>query len=154
MAHPLLEADIYQRVGGQAALTQLIDPNSQGRWDADMLDRAMGDAWTYVISAVQVQADIVGLTVDQIRDRYPDYVTLAAQKTLKFLWVYGSAGQACPAKVVELDRLADAQLQLLAERRRKHGAQNTDPSAAQRVTRIDIDPSNERMTLSSFKGFI
>lgn len=154
MAHPLLESDIYQRIGGKPALTQLLDPRQTGTWDPATLDTAMQDAWNYVLAAVQVQADVVGLTVDQLREQYPDYVALAAQKTLKFAWVYGSSGQACPDRIAQLDQLADQQLQQLAERRRKHGAQNSDPGAAQRITRIDNDPCNERMTLRSFKGFI
>lgn len=152
--HPLVESDMYQRIGGKPALTQLIDPEQTGTWDVAVLELAMQDAWNFVLAAGQVQVDVVGLTNDQLRERYPDYITLAAQKALKFVWVYGSSGQACPVKIAELDRMADQQLQLLAERRRKHGAQNVDPSAAQRVTGIDIDPCRERMTLRSFKGFI
>lgn len=154
MAHPLTEADVYHRVGGRAALAQLIDPDRVGAWDAATLDLAMQDAWNFVTSAVQVQADIVGLTVQQLRDQFPDYVSLAAMKALKLVWTYGSSGQACPERISELDKMADAQLQLLAERRRKHGGQNTDPAAAQRIARVDIDPRNERMTLRSFRGFI
>lgn len=154
MAHPLTDADVYGRIGGQAALTQLIDPTGTGTWDPSTLELAKQDGWNFVTAAVQVQADIVGLTVQQLRDQYPDCISLAAQKTLKFVWVYGSSGQACPERIAEMDKMADAQLQMLAERRRKHGAQNTDPSAAQRITRIEIDPRNERMTLRSFRGFI
>lgn len=154
MAHPLTEADVYNRVGGQAALVQLIDPGGAGTWNPEMLDAAMQDGWNFVLSAVQVQADIVGLTSAQIRERYPDYVSLASMKTLKFVWIWGSSGQALPSRIDELDKLVDAQLQMLAERRRKHGAQNTDSSAAQRIVRVDIDPDRTRMTIASFRGLI
>lgn len=154
MAHPLTEADVYNRVGGRAALAQLIDPDRVGAWDAATLDLAMQDGWNFVTSAVQVQSDIVGLTAQQLRDQFPDFVSLAAMKALKFVWAYGSAGQALPARIDELNKECDAQLQLLAERRRKHGGQNTDPAATQRITRVEIDPRNERMTLRSFRGFI
>ncbi len=154
MGHPLLESDVYVRIGGKAALTQLIDPAGTGTWDTTTLQTAMQDAWNFVTAAVQVQADIVGKTIQQLRECYPDYISLAAMKTLKLLWVYGSSGQALPPRIDELDKLADAQLQMLAERRRKHGAQNTQTSAAQRITEINIDPHHRRMTLESFKGFI
>lgn len=151
-AHPLLPADVYNRFGGKAALTQLIDPNGQGTWSEETLDTAMLDAWLWVLSFVQVQAQIVGLTNDQLREAYPDYISLAARKTVPNLWLAGASGQAMPEAIKELNGELNAQLEALAERRRKHGGQNTDPSAAQRVARIAL--ADGRMTLGAFKGFI
>ena len=46
---PPLPADVYNRSGGKAALTQLIDPNGQGTWSEETLDTAMLDAWLWVL---------------------------------------------------------------------------------------------------------
>lgn len=150
--HPLLPADVYDRFGGKAALTQIIDPVGLGTWSDTMLDAAMLDAWLWVLSHVGVQAELAGLTHEQLRADYPDYISLAARKTVPNLWLAGSSGQAMPDAIKELNGELNAQLDALAERRRKHGGQNTDPSAAQRVARISL--AEGRMTLSSFKGFI
>lgn len=152
MSHPLVAADVYDRLGGKAALTQLIDPEGRGTWNEQMLDKAMGDAWLDVISYTGVQTSIEGLTTEQIRDAFPDYVSKAARLTVPILWVSATGGQALPPTLASLKAELLTQLEAMAQRRRKHGGPNTDPSAAQRVVRISLDDG--RMTLASFKGFI
>lgn len=150
--HPLTAEDVYERFGGRAALTQIIDPARQGTWSETTLDLAQEDAWLWVISHGMVQADLEGLTKEQIRAQFPDYISLAARKTVVNLWLAGSSGQALPPRLQELNQELNRQCEALAERRRKHGGQNTDPSAAQRITRISLD-DGQRMTLASFRGF-
>lgn len=151
MSHPLQDSDIYNRVGGQDKLTQLIDPQGTGTWSTATLELAMQDAWNFVVAAVGVQVELVGLTTQQLRDGYGHLITLASQKTIRLLWNYGTSGQACPQKIIDLDALADQQLQLLAERRRKHGNIGTNPTPAQAVQQVDINPLRDRMTLGGFR---
>ncbi len=151
----IIDTDIYNRIGGQAVLTQLIDPQGQGTWNQDILTLAKQDACNEVISAAGVQADLNGFTVDDFRSKFPNLVTLAAQRCIYLNWVYGTSGQACPDRIVALKQDTDAELQRLAERRRKHGAVDFSPSPAQRVAQIDNDPTRTRMTLRSWqKGFV
>ena len=51
---------------------------------------------------VQVQAQIVGLTNDQLREAYPDYISLAARKTVPTL-AGGGVRQAMPEAIKELN---------------------------------------------------
>jgi len=157
LAHPLEEADVWKRIGGRAALTQLVNPEGTTSWDADTVDTAMQDAWNYVVAAVGVQAELAGYSNAEIRANFPQLVTVGSQKALRFVWVAGSGGQALPAGIQEIDALAEQQLQMLAERRRKHGAVGFSPSPAQAVDGgIDNNPNRDRMTLSGFRdgGFI
>lgn len=152
MAHPLVAADVYNRMGGQQALTQLMNPSGTITWNVAMLDTAMGDAWNFVVAAVGVQAELAGYTDSQIREQYPQLITIAAQKSLRFGWLGGSGGQALPQGIKDIDELADAQLQLLAERRRKHGAVGVSPAPAQQISQVRIDQDNSRMTLGGFRS--
>lgn len=151
MPHPLVAADIYNRVGGQDKLTQLIDPQGNGTWSEATLELAMQDAWNFVVAAVGVQVELSGLTMQQIRDGYGHLITLAAQKAIRLIWNYGTSGQACPPRITDLDGLADQQLQMLAERRRKHGDIGTNPTPSQAVQRVDMNPLRDRMTLGGFR---
>jgi hypothetical protein len=154
--HPLTEADVWRRIGGRAALTQLVNPGGTTTWDAATVEIGMQDAWNFVVAAVGVQVELAGQTNDQIRENFPHLVTLASQKALRFIWVSGSGGQAVPDGIKELDTLADQQLQMLAERRRKHGAVGFSPSPAQAIENIDLNKFGGRMTLTGFRdgGFI
>lgn len=151
MAHPLEDSDLYNRVGGQAALTQLIDPTGTGTWSAETIELVKQDAWNFVVAAVSVQVELSGLTMAQIRAGYGHLITLASQKGIRLLWNYGTSGQACPPRIVDMDALADQQLQMLAERRRKHGDIGTSPTPSQAVQQVDMNPYRDRMTLSGFR---
>jgi hypothetical protein len=152
MAHPLIDSDVYNRIGGQANLVQLLDKAGVGDWDATMLDLAMGDAWNFTVAAVGVQVELAGLTNDQIRTQYPHLITISSQKSLSFVWLAATGGQALPDGIKTIDTLADQQLQMLAERRRKHGAVGVNPPISQAVGQIDNNPCGERMTLRGFRA--
>lgn len=147
-------ADVYNRFGGEAALAQTIDPQGTGTYSTDVLTLAIQDASNRVAAAAGVQVILSGLTQAQYQERFPDLVTLAAQAALILCWTYGTSGRALPENLAALSTAVEAQLQLLAERRRKHGAVDYEPNPAQTVTQVDNDPDHTRMTLSSFRrGF-
>lgn len=147
-------ADVYNRAGGEAALSQLIDPEGTGTYSTTILDLAIQDATNLVVMAAGVQSVLSGYTQEQIAEKFPELVTIAALKAIPLCWDYGTSGRARPEHVQGMDARADALLQMLAERRRKHGATDFSPTPAQEISQIDIDPNNERMTLTSFRrGF-
>lgn len=154
--HPLLDSDVYIRIGGRDKLTQLINPGGTTSWDPATLATVMQDAWNYVVAAVGVQVELTGQTNDQLRTNFPELVTLAAQLSIVKAWLYGSAGQAMPDRVVALNAQVEAELQRLAERRRKHGAVGFSPSPAQAIENIDLNKFGGRMTLTGFRdgGFV
>lgn len=151
MAHPLLDSDVYIRIGGRDKLTQLINPGGTTSWDPATLAIVMQDAWNYVVAAVGVQAELIGYTNDELRTNFPELITLGAQLSIVKAWLYGSAGQAMPDRVVALQAQVEAELQRLAERRRKHGAVGFSPSPAQAIVNIDMNPNHDRMTLDGFR---
>jgi hypothetical protein len=157
MANPVFitDADVYNRIGGRAALTQLIDPEGTGAWSPDVLLTAQQDACNEIIAAAGVQAELGGFTIDDFRVKFPHLITLAAHRCIYLCWLYGSAGQACPDRIIALKDDTGRELDQLAERRRKHGAVDFSPTPAQRVTQVDNDPHHRRMTLRSWqRGFI
>jgi len=154
VAHPLDEDDLYRRIGGKAALTQLIDPQQTGTWDAATVELAMQDGWNMVVSAAGVQSEFSALTKPQLREQFPDLIMYASFLALPLLWQYGTSGQAAPTLVKDREAQAKIDLELYAQRKRKHGSQSTNPAAAQRVALVDPDPDHNRMTLSAFKGYI
>ncbi len=148
----MLPADVYNRMGGQQALTPLLNPNGTTSWNVTMLDTALSDAWNYCVAAVGVQADLAGYTDAEIRANFPQLITVTAQKSLRFSWIAGSGGQATPDGIKEIDGMAELQLEKLAERRRKHGAANFSPAPAQRVSQVNMNPHHDRMTLCGFRS--
>lgn len=152
MANPVFitDEDLYLRIGGRAALTQLLDPNKTGMWNTDTTLRARQDACNLVIEAAGVQADLAGNTVDQFRDRYPALVTHACFKALYLCWLYGSSGQACPERIAALNTEAEAGMENLSKRRRKHGSVDFSPQPAQEV-RGSIELGPGRWTLAGWK---
>lgn len=147
------DEDLFLRIGGRAALAQLMDPDKSGSWDTQISLRARADACNIVIEAAGVQVDLAGNTVEEFRDRYSALVTHAAQKALYFCWLYGTGGQACPERITALNDEVETALENLAKRRRKHGATDYSPQPAQEVRgSIDNDPGRTRMTLSSWRS--
>ena len=151
----ITDADLYLRVGGQAALTQLIDPGRTGKWNTAVSLTARTDACNLVLEAAGVQADLNGYAASDFSAKFPNLVTYASLKAVALAWVYGTGGQAMPPGVQAYAAQADQGLELLATRRRKHGASDFSPQPAQAVNGgIDNDPDNDRMTLKSWKkGF-
>lgn len=150
-------ADVYLRFGGEAALAQAIDPDGTGTYSTAVLALAIQDASNRVAMAAGVQVELAvtpAYSQTQFQEKFPELVTLAAQAALILCWTYGTSGRALPDNLAALNVAVEAQLQLLAERRRKHGAIDYSPSPAQTVTEVDNDPNLDRMTLSSFRrGF-
>lgn len=149
----LTDADLYNRVGGQAALTQLIDPGRTGRWNTAISLMVRTDACNFVLEAAGVQADLNGYSAADFATKFPNLVTYAAYRAIALAWVAGSGGQAMPPGVAKYDELATQGLELLATRRRKHGASDFSPAPAQQISgSIDNDPDRTRMTLDSWKS--
>lgn len=147
------DSDLWLRVGGQAALTQLIDPGKTGRFNPTISLLARTDACNIVLEAAGVQADLNGFAASEFGLRFPNLVTYAALKAIALAWTYGSGGQALPPGLARYDEEANQALELLATRRRKHGASDFSPQPAQAVSgRVDNDPHRDRMTLSSWKN--
>lgn len=147
------DSDLYNRVGGQAALVQLLDPGKTGRWNTTISLLARTDACNFVLEAAGVQADLNGYAASEFASKFPNLVTYAALKAVALAWNYGSGGQAMPPGVARYDELANDGLELLATRKRKHGASDFSPQPAQAVSgRVDNDPHRDRMTLSSWKN--
>lgn len=148
------DADLYNRVGGQAALTQLIDPGRQGRWNTTVSLLARTDACNIVLEAAGVQSDLGGLAAGEFATRFPSLVTYAALKAIPLAWVYGSGGQALPPGLQRYDEQANQALELLATRRRKHGASDYSPQPSQEIAgSLDNDPERIRTTLDSWRSF-
>lgn len=155
MANPVFiyDADLYNRLGGRAALTQLLDPEGRGIWSAEMSLLVRTDACNLVIEAAGVQVELSGGTVEQFRARYPNLVTYASLKGLVLGWLFGSGGQALPERLAAFDAKVETALERLATRRRMHGAVDFDPQPAQEVRgSVDMDPNGERMGLASWKS--
>ena len=148
-------ADVYNRFGGEAALAQAIDPEGTGTYSTGILTLAIQDASNRVASAAGVQAVLTtdpAYSQTEYQDKFPELVTLAAQLALILCWTYGTSGRALPDNLAALNVSVEAQLQLLAERRRKHGAVDYSPAPNQAITQIDNDPDRNRMVLSSWRN--
>lgn len=149
----ITDADLYNRVGGQAALVTLLDNGRQGRWNTTVSLLARTDSCNIVLEAAGVQADLNGYTASDFAQKFPNLVTYAALKAIALAWTYGSGGQALPAGVQRYDDQANQALELLATRRRKHGASDFSPQPAQQISgAIDNDPDRTRMTLDSWRS--
>lgn len=159
MATPALcvYADVYGRAGGQAALSQLIDPDGTGSYSTTVLDLAIADASNMVVMAAGVQSVLSGMTQAQIAERHPELVTCAAMKAVPLCWDYGTSGRARPEHIQGMDARADALLEALRVRRAKHGATDYASTPNQQVDgQIDNDPNQTRGlgSLSSWsRGF-
>jgi hypothetical protein len=151
----IYDSDLYDRIGGQAAFVQLLDPNGTGTWNPDVSLKARGDACNLVIEAAGVPVDLSGLTIPDFRDKFPNLITWASLKGLAMAWLYGAGGQAMPAGFALYDQQANAGIEMLAVRRRKHGAIDFNPGAAQAVRgSINLDPYQTKMTMDGFRtGF-
>ena len=149
----IVDADLYNRVGGQAVFTQLIDPSRSGRWNATVSLLARTDGCNIVLEAAGVQADLGGFAPSEFATKFPNLVTYASLKSIALVWVYGSGGQAMPPGVQRYDDQANQALELLATRRRKHGASDYSPQPAQQITgSVNNDPHLTRITLDSWRG--
>ncbi len=149
----IADSDLYNRCGGQAALTQLIDPGKTGRWNTAVSLMVRTDACNIVLSAAGVATDLGGVAAGDFAARFPDLVTLAAYKALALAWLAGSGGQAMPAGVQRYDEMADQGLELLATRRRKHGASDYATKPAQQINgSLDMDPLRTKMTMAGFRS--
>lgn len=147
-------ADVYNRFGGEAALSQAIDPTGTGTYSTDILTLAIQDASNRVAAAAGVQSILVTdppYSQAQYQEKFPELVTLAAQLALILCWTYGTSGRALPDNLTALNAAVEAQMQLLAERRRKHGAVDYSPAPNQAIAQIDNDPNHNRMVLSSWR---
>ena len=147
-------ADVYHRIGGQAALAQLIDPEGTGTWSPSVLTLAIQDASSEVIMSAGVQSMVTATSQAQYQERFPELVTLAAQRALVLVWIYGTSGRAMPAHIETIGTMATQKLDDLRARKAKHGAVDFSPEPAHRIASVDNDPNSNRMTLSSWKtGF-
>lgn len=151
-------ADVYNRAGGQAALSQLIDPEGTGTYSTTVLDLAISDASNLVVMAAGVQSVLSGLTQAQIAERFPELVTCTALKALPLCWDYGTSGRARPEHVQGMDARADVLLEALRARRAKHGATDYSSTPNQQVnSNVDNDPNQTRGlgSLASWsRGFV
>lgn len=155
MANPVFIEDshLYLRLGGQAALTQLMDPQKTGRWSPAVSLTARSDACNKVLSAAGVAADLGGYSAAEFASKFPNLVTTAALKAIALSWLYASSGQAMPEGIAKIDAEAESDMDKLAERKRKQGAADFNPDAAQLVNgSIDNDPNLDRMTMASWKS--
>jgi hypothetical protein len=80
-------------MGGQDKLTQLIDPERTGVWDAATAEIARQDACNQILASAGIHAEHV-VDVTEFRDKFPHLVTVAAQLAIVLLWDYGTSGQA------------------------------------------------------------
>lgn len=150
----ITDADLYDRIGGRAALTQLLDATGSGIWNATVSLKARTDACNIVLEAAGVQSDLGGVPAEEFAAKHPNLVTYAALKALALVWIYGTGGQAMPARLAAFDVQAEQALEKLATRRRKHGASDFSPQPAQEIGgALDLDPDRTRMTLRSWMGF-
>lgn len=153
MSNPnfLTDDDLWGRMGGKPALTQLIDPQKTGVWNTTTAELARQDACNEVIAAAGVQVQLIS-DVATFRANFPHLVTIAAQLAIVNVWTYGTSGQAMPDRIQQLQTQVVASLELLAQRRRAHGSVNYVPDAAQKFSgSVSLDPGDTRLTLSNWK---
>ena len=149
--------DVLRRIGGTAAATQICpDGADPSTYDANVMTLAIQDASNAVCMAAKVQTVLSGLTQAEYQARFPELVTLAAQKAPYLFWLYGTHGQACPERVTVLNAAADVELERLRQRKSAYGAVDFDPTPNQQVAQVDNDPNQTRGlgSLSSWsRGF-
>lgn len=153
MANPnfLVDADLWQRMGGRDKLTQLLDPEKTGVWDATTAAIARADACNEVLASAGIHSEHV-VNIAEFRDKFPHLVTIAAQYAVVLVWQYGSSGQAKPEGIADLAAKSEASLELLRAKKIKQGTPEFNPQSAQKIVgAIDLDPGNGRMTLGSWK---
>lgn len=158
MANPVFitDDDLWVRAGGRDKLTQLIDPEKTGAWDATISATARQDACNKVIAAAGLQAELE-TDVTTFRDHYPHLVTLAAQLALGLVWDYGTSGQARPANIESLVTTAETDLVAIRERRLKTGTVSFRPNAAQFIEAgisLNANRDEPRLTLSNWRRSI
>lgn len=147
--------DVVTRFGGQAYITQALDPDRRGTYSQSIITKAIADASEEVAAYCQVQVDLN--TIDPTKDPYPQLViTLTANIAVYYCWKYGTQGRAVPDPIQDS---YDRALELLAKISRREvsiGAPQKYPAMNQVVTNINFDnfadPKNRgRMT---YKGFL
>lgn len=126
----ITDADLYNRIGGQAAFAQLIDPAKTGKLNSTISLLARTDACAVVLEAAGVQADLEGHTVAAFVDAYPNLVAWASYKAIALAWTYASGGQAMPTSVQRIEDLANWGLEQLATRRKYGNAPQSSAAPA------------------------
>ena len=137
--------DVIRRMGGTAVAIQLApDGSDPSTYDANVMTLAIQDASNVVAMAAGVQSVLSGYTQPQYQEKFPELVTLAAQKAAFLYWTYGTAAQALPPQLGAMNAAVDVELERLRTRKNKHGATDFSPTPNQTLAQIDTDPNDTR----------
>lgn len=139
--------DVIDRFGGAGDLTQALDPNQTGSYDADLLDRARLDAASDVMAAGGNKVKL--WTVDP--EKIPQWVVkLASQRSLVYVWDYGTNGKARSESIKMHWEASERDLDRL--RRDETGTgYGEPPSRNLRPRPIDNSDGGRRAVHSSFR---
>lgn len=150
------EKDVYQRFGGQAALTQALDPKGTGSYDLPSLQSFIQQASEEVAARanVVIQVQAIAKAVAQGKEawsNYPLLVYLSADLTVVKVWRYGTSGQAMPDQIRELEMRVLDDLEKIRKLELSIGAPAAYPTHQANITVVDMDPGNRRMSLKGFE---
>ncbi len=149
------QEDVYTRAGGEAYLTQLLDPQRRGIYNQAMMNKAIIDASEKVAAYCQVQVDLAAYP--QIPLPYPQMVvTLTADIAVYNVWRFGAQGRAIPEPVLLAYNEAIALLEKISRREVSIGVPTPYPPMNQVVQTVGFDDfRNEnfrgRQTMRGFR---
>lgn len=144
----ITDADVFGRFGGEQFLSQCLDNDANGSYDADRIALAKKDACEKVAAACQVQIDVQAAFK---AGNIPQYmITMAAQEAVYLCWQYGTQGQACPKFTIAQHEENDRELERIRLRERTIGSPESYPKSSQLLEKSNYDPRHTRFTVRNF----
>ena len=137
----LTRAQLIQRIGGDAAAAQLLDPNKTGSIDTDMLDSAIADAEGDVSAALGARYAAISSNPSQ------KIVRIAGQLAVYYAWGRGPRNLTMPETVRQLYGAAKADLERIEASDSGPGGTPT----SRFPTAIDISAGGRRAVYSTWR---
>lgn len=150
-------ADVIQRFGNAAGLVQCLpdgtDPTAYDTARLAALIRAGSELFaSYANVQVDVQALAEAIAAGAVSEWPYFAVDASAWLTVGLVWDSGTAGQAKPENVKEREKyVRDVLCVKMAKREISLGAPTQYPGTNQLQTRVDADPSRNRLMRGAFR---